>query len=233
MLRQKLLVVMVLVASLGRAEELELFNYCFSEKGLSSLVKLEAIAASYHGRFELPEDEKYEMRRAGGEDLVVDGSGIYLEKNKILSITRETVREDSKYTVRNGWLIGVVENDSVRVVLEGEKYFFLIPSKTYLFEVNSASNRLFSNGVKDEFFIATEVRSGHFEVIGIRLSSGGVELKELTWTKQCTLQMIKDQEEIKKHNGGDYSLFILSPTKDEWKGLSGCFQTYDSYVKKQ
>jgi hypothetical protein len=56
-----------------------------------------------------------------GTEIVINDKGITMVTIIVSFITKEQVRESSKYDVRNGYLFGVKENDSIPCVLEGEK----------------------------------------------------------------------------------------------------------------
>lgn len=63
--------------------------------------------------------------------------GIWIISTLFSSISRETIRESSKYTVRNGYIFGVVEDDSLPCELEGERYYFGMRNKEQIIGGNS------------------------------------------------------------------------------------------------
>lgn len=63
--------------------------------------------------------------------------GVWIISTLISSISRETIRESSKYTVKNGYIFGVVENDSLPCELEGERYYFGMRNKEQIIGGNS------------------------------------------------------------------------------------------------
>jgi len=67
----------------------------------------------------------------------ISADGIFLISTNISSISRETIRESSKYIVRNGFILGVLKNDSVPCVLEGDSYFFGIQNKEIIVGLGS------------------------------------------------------------------------------------------------
>jgi hypothetical protein len=204
----------------------EVFSVYFQKDAFDELDPVPAVAPTYHKKYELAESEENAVRRAAGEFLVVDESGVYLEKNKLLFITREQIREESKYQVRNGYIFGVVENDSLPTALDGENYYFLIPSKTYLVRTGDVSSAMYRGLNSNEYLVVTAEPNGYFSCIYFRFKSGGLDVLELPLdTDQCSVKLIKDQKVIK----GDFDTFILTPTAKEWQTLFGCFVVYDDY----
>lgn len=205
----------------------QVYSLYFTEKSLMNLKRVMALSSVYYHKFQPKPTEENQMRIAAGEYLIADASGIYLEKNKLLSISREQVREDSKYAVRNGYLFGVIENDSILTALDGEKYYFLMPSKTYLFDVKTGGVNLFEGANPGEFILLSFEDNGHYTAIYLKFKAGGLELMEPTLNHEsCALKEVKEQEVIK----GDFNTYIFSPVQKEWQSLFACFVTYDEYV---
>ncbi len=205
----------------------EVYSVYFTEYSLKNLKTVSAVSSSYYKKYQPEASEENKMRNAAGEYMVVDASGIYLLKNKLLFITREQVREDGKYQVRNGYLFGVVENDSVPTALEGENYYFLIPSKTYLYNMKAGPSTLFEGLSQGEYLLVTPEENEYYSVIYFRFTNGKMEVKELIFnTDVCNVETVEEKETIK----GDFNTYILTPSLEEWKTIFGCFETYDSYV---
>lgn len=213
-------------ASFGQESE-KIFSVYFHKNSFGEMAPLPNVKSSYFKKYKLINSESNDMRNAAGEYLIVDATGAYIEKNKLLFITREQVREDSQYELRNGYLFGVVEDDSVLTALDGEKYYFLIPAKTYLFEANIGPSIVYEGLTSNEYLVVTPEPNKHFSCIYFRFKSGGLEIMELTFNNtNCSLDIVKKQEIIK----GDFNTYILTPTVSEWKLLFACFSAYDDYV---
>lgn len=203
------------------------YSVYFTEKALTLLKPISAITSIYFNKFQPKESEKNQIRIAAGEYLIIDASGIYLQKNKLLFITREQVREDSKYEVRDGYMFGVIENDSVPTALDGENYYFLIPAKTYLFDSKTTGAKLFEGRGASEFILFNREDNNHYTAVYIRFITGGVELMEPVLNDEtCAVKNVKDTEVIT----GEFNTYIFSPTLKEWQLLFGCFVSYDEYV---
>lgn len=227
----KFLLKILLLASLPCAYSQEktedVYSAYFTEKSLSELTSASGVDKTYHRKYELKESEKNQVRRASGEVLVVDETGIYLEKNTLLFITREQVREDSKYSVRDGYLFGVVDNDSVLTALDGERYYFLVPRKTYLFDKKAAGTKLFSGKLAGEYLLVTREPNGYYSSIYLRFSGNALTIADLVLhTEGCSWKNVANVETQK----GDFNTYIMSPTSAEWKKLFDCFVIYDEFV---
>lgn len=230
-MKRALKIILFLCTTTVFAQEISetVYSVYFRTEAFAALKKANGVSTLYHGSYEPENTEENALRRSAGEYIKVDETGIYLEKNKLLFITREQVREDSKYQVRDGYIFGVIENDSLPTALEGENYYFLVPSKTYIYQTGSADSFLydaFSSGV---YFLAQPEDNGHFTVIVIHFSGSGIDMKELVLNDEnCSVQKIKKCEIIK----GDFNTYILSPVSKEWEQLATCFEVYDRYVKE-
>jgi hypothetical protein len=206
------------------------YSVYFSEKSLAALKQTSTVSSNFFSKYQLEETEENAVRNAAGENLYVDATGIYFEKNKILYITREQVREEGKYQVRDGYLFGVSGIDSIPTALEGENYYFLVPSKTYLYDMKAGPSTLFEGLNSGEYLIVTPEPDDYYSVIYLKFSGQRLEIKELVFEDNvCGLTSIKEQEVIK----GDFNTYILTPSQAEWKLLFSCFVTYDAYVLKK
>lgn len=221
-------IVLILWFNLSFAQEKqEIFSVYFHENSFEDLTPIPNVRSIYFKKYNLTPTVDNEMRNAAGEYLFVDETGIYLEKNKLLFITREEIRENSKYELRNGYLFGVVENDSVLTALDGEKYYFLIPTKTYLFQAKIGPSIIYEGLTTSEYLVITPEPNEHFSCIYFRFKAGGLDIMELNFDdEKCSVNNVKEKEIIK----GDYNTYILIPTLAEWKILFACFSVYDEYV---
>jgi hypothetical protein len=217
----------------GRADENELISFYFHKDGLANLNSVNNVNADNYGKYELKAEAGNEMRRAAGNFIFVDETGIYVKKNKLLNISREEVRENPKYSVNDNYIHGVIENDSLPVALDGELYYFLVPAKTYLIETPVAINKLVQIS-KAQYALFTLEENGHFSVVVADFSSGGIELKEvvLLATGESSIEKIVDKK-LQSESADGIKTFILTPTKEEWMSIifGRCLKTYDAYSK--
>lgn len=204
----------------------DVFSVYFTKEAMTPLTQIQRFPETFFKKYQPEANEKNQVRIAAGEYLIVDASGIYLQKNKLLFITREQVREDSKYAVREGYLHGVIENDSVLTALDGENYYFLVPAKTYLCELKNMQINVFQGFQSGEFICFTEEENGFFSAISIRFLNGRVYLFEPGLKGEgCTFLDIAKL----KVEEGDFKTYFATPNATEWKMISNCFTRYDSY----
>lgn len=213
----------------GFAQETHhVFSVYFTSQSLEVLTPIPNVNSIYQKRYQLSEQTENKMRLAAGEFLIIDASGIFIQKNKLLFITREQIREESKYEVRNGYIFGVMENDSLPTALEGENYYFLVPSKTYLYETKSGNSILFEGKTTGEYLLMSVEANGHYTPLYLRFSGGNLFMMQLEMEgEKCSCKNINKQELI----AGEFDTFILSPSLKEWQQLFNCFVSYDSYVE--
>ncbi|MBI1837598.1 MAG: hypothetical protein HYR91_10085 [Flavobacteriia bacterium] len=66
-----------------------------------------------------------------------NSEGVWAISTIYSSILKETIRESSKYTVRNGYLFGILENDSIPCVLNEDRYHFGVKHKEQIIGLHS------------------------------------------------------------------------------------------------
>jgi len=232
-MKYAVLVFVMIVFGLNSKAQGEVFSFYFNQKTFTQLKDVAEVDKKYFGKYELSEGPQNEIRKSAGEYLLVDQSGIYIEKNRISHISREEVRENSKYRVKKGWLFGVLENDSIPCALDGEEYYFLVPAKTYLYESGVPPTNLiqFSN---QQYGIFNFEDNGYYSLIVIDFNSGSLKIKDVVFTIEGS-SGLSNIKQLKKVSGesDDFDTFILNPTKEEWDKfiIPKCLKVYDSYKK--
>lgn len=229
---KSIIFLMIFTLSSARAQE-EIFSVFFKKEALLVLNSVNNVNSMLFGKYELTNTTEHELRRAAGEYLMVDASGIYIEKNRLLSISREEIRENSKYRISGGWLHGVVENDSVPCALDGEKYFFLVPAKTYLFNNSTPPNRLIQI-TQSKYALFSLEDNGNFSVIVANFLPGACELKEIVFSMQDPNNVEKiEKKEEELTTDEDIKTYLLTPSKEEWNSFifKKCLETYDAYSR--
>lgn len=90
-------------------------SYDFSEPLPVDEIKCTTVSFSNFGLYESENHETY---------YEFNPEGIWIVTTIYSSIAKETIRESSKYVVRNGYIFGVIKNDSLPCVLENDRYYF-------------------------------------------------------------------------------------------------------------
>lgn len=198
------------------------FSYYF-ENNSAVYKQISVVDSRFYGKYQLKPNKHNELRIAAGDYFIVDSSGIYIEKNNLISIPKAEVRENGKYNVVNGYLFGVISNDSVPVVLQDDKYFFLVPAKSFLYhKTEHFMYKINSNS----FLVFSKEDNGYFSLLKIDFTGSALNLSELELNYQ-QIKQIKSKFVIE--NGFD--TYLLTPSKNEWQLILNAFQMYDVYVK--
>lgn len=145
---------------------------------------------------------------------IVGPNGIVILSTSISSINRKTIRESSKYDVRNGYIFGVVEGDSVPCFLEGEYYYFGVRNRDILVGPGSLNDLVkLSNGK----YILNFAENGLYVPSLFEFSGNKMTVKEFDYELETTVfNGIASQKEIPTDFG---AMVILSPTKKEFDQL--------------
>ena len=204
------------------------YSLYFHADFLPKTSQLNKLPASLYGEYELEERHENDLRAAAGNTLVVNEKGILLEKNKLLSISKTEVRENGKYLIRDGYLHGIIEGDSLPAFLDDDRYFFLMPSETYLFDPLSGQ-KMFEGGKKDEFLIFSEEDKDSYSLIAVWFKNNNIQLRELDAMETKFDFTSLEHERISDDDAPE--TLILKPSEADWEKIIGELRTYDKYVK--
>ena len=210
-------------------EDEGIYSVYFDLKNPPEMGKLDGFSEANFSTFNLVENESNVLRAAAGDQLIIDATGVFILKNKLLSISRTEIRENPKYTLREGYLHGIIPNDSVIVALEEDDYFFLIPKKTYLYSNSNPKTLLYQGLVKNEFLIFTKESNNYFSILRIQLNGKNITLAELDFDQKA-FDFRTVRNKIDK-NGSDLT-YYLNPTKEEWVTLLKYYKIYDTYSRQ-
>jgi hypothetical protein len=211
-------------------EQEDIYSIYFNANAKPSTEKLNGINELSHGIYNLVGKNENDLRVSAGNDLIVDHTGIYLQKNTVLSISRTEIRENSKYKIRDGYLHGVVPNDSVMVALEGESYYFLLPQKSYLYEPNKTNPVIYKGLNLNEYVVLSKESNGYLSALYISFSGDNIQLKQLDLEqKEFDFKVVKHEKIME----GKIQVYILNPSPTDWKNILRYFTVYDTYVKQK
>jgi hypothetical protein len=198
------------------------FSYYFNTNS-SHFEETKTIDKHFYGKYALKSDKRNDLRISAGDYLIIDSSGIYISKNKLLSISKKEVRENGKYNIKNGYLFGVIEKDSVPTVLQDDRYYFLIPSKAYLFQPKTDKMYSINN---HSYLIFSEEAPQLFSVIKLDINNNLVELSEL----DLTLNQVREINHSLDHTSL-IKTYLLDPKPNDWSIILNAFVNYDIYEK--
>ena len=144
----------------------------------------------------------------------INEEGIFIISTNISSIDRATIRESSKYDVRNNYLFGVIEDDSIPCVLQDDHYYFGIQNKEEL--VGPLSKNELTKLNLDNY-VLNYFEDGLFTPVILKFEGNNLLLKEFDYDLETSVfDHIENQRSIE---GQYHDLVILSPNKTESDAL--------------
>ncbi len=130
------------------------------------------------------------------------------------SISRETIRESSIYSVKDGYLFGVNGVDSLPCELQGEYYHFAIMFKEQI--VGGTATNVLSK-LNQTTYILNFEDNGHFTPSYLTFKGNELSIQHFTYEDATTIfDVITDKSE---NTIGEMNYVTLSPTKEEWLGI--------------
>lgn len=143
----------------------------------------------------------------------ISSNGIFIITTNITAISRETIRESSKYQVRNNHIFGVHEEDSIPCVLEGENYYFGIKNKDQI--VGGFSKNQLIQQSANEYILNFE-ENGKYVPMFIKITPEGLAISQFDYTSDTKgFKKIDKKVSVQK----DIEFITLYPTVEEWKKL--------------
>lgn len=183
-------------------------SYYFSSP-LYASNKTETVNSRYFGTYI---DDK-------GRKYVFNEKGISIVSTIVTAISREQLRESSKYRVSNGYMHGVVEGDSIPCVLEGENYYFGVRNTDVMIGTGSMNILTSEESSTDTYYINL-YQNGTYIPMKITFKGRKLTITNLDYDiDKPEFSGIENQKEIK---GENQTIVVLSPTKSE-------LNTIDSY----
>ncbi len=220
-----LVISMCLVFATQASIKDSLFSTYLKHANYTYYPKIKQVDKVHFGSYSLVPTDQNKSRIAAGDSIKIDQNGIYIEKNKLRSISRETVRENSKYAVKNNYLHGIIAHDSIPVFIEDEIYYFLIPVKFYLYDISKTAVLRKIN--KQSYLIFNPEKNGFFSVMKIDFDNQKLSLSELDIPYPDIAHL--NHSKIIENNLPTY---IISPSESNWRILLPDFDIYEQYSKQ-
>jgi len=149
-----------------------------------------------------------------GTRYIVNAEGISIVTTIYSFITKEQVRESSKYQVRNGYLFGIIENDSVPFYLEDEKYYFGIRQKTSL---NDDSHKAIIKKVSDQSYVLNFLETKGYSPSMLQFKNNTLSIAHFTYPSDTDVFNKIAKQDVNKDK--NYNLVLLNPDQKEWNAL--------------
>lgn len=176
-----------------------------------------SLPAQYYGIYKSDSsDIQYEIRR----------DGIWIISTIYSAISRETIRESPTYRVRDGYLFGIKEGDSIPCVLDGEKYYFGLQQRTQIIG-GQAKHQL--KKLDKNVYLVNYFEEDAFTPIKISFKGKQLVIQQFDYestTDYFTAVKIQNDKTI-----SGLKTITLSPTQKEWevilkKGIFGSSSVY-------
>ena len=181
-------------------------SYYFSNPLPSEEKKVSSIDKKWFGEYN---DEE----RSLSYDFSADGLTII--STQVSSVSKKTVRESSKYSIRDNFIHGVVENDSLQCIYKKGYYYFGIRNRDAVVFKNSPAQLTRLN---DREYILNYEEGGKYLPVKLVFSNGKLTVSEFDYEPdQRSFNFIETQSEtiIDAQN-----VIVLSPTQPEFDQLN-------------
>jgi len=194
-------------------------SYYFSDPLPSSEDKVTNVDSKYFGLYKSDE---------AARSYQISEEGIFIISTSISSVSREMIRESSTYRVHNNYIFGVVKDDSLPCVLEGERYYFGIQNKDVLVSTSSKSQLAKISAGR---YILNHAEDGLFTPSLLYFEGNKLILEEFNYDFETTVfDKIQNQKVTPSEH---FDIVILSPTKDEFNALMGNSIFSESFTFKK
>jgi hypothetical protein len=180
-------------------------SYYFSDPLPSVAAKVATIDAKWHGTY------------ASGTGITykIDANGISIVSTSISSISRESIRESSKYDVRGGFIFGVIENDSLPCVLDDERYYFGVHNVDIF--VGTGSLNVLTKTKTSSVYILNVYENGNYVPMQFSFKGNKLTVSYFDYDSETTaFDFIAEKKDIAVEQ---QKLVILSPSVDEFGSL--------------
>lgn len=165
-----------------------------------------------------------------GRIYAFSDTGIVVLSTTVSSISRDYIRESSKYRVENGFLFGVLPKDSVPCLEEGDNYYFGIRNRDLLVGKGSSHILVRSSTIPNTYYLNL-YENGIYSLIRLRFNKGKLEISNLEYEPDTVLfEKVRDQKSV---SDGSLNLVLLKPTLEEFDSLiqAGIFGDPTIYVR--
>lgn len=181
-------------------------SYYFSEPLPSSTDKVASVDPTWFGTYTNSKTAyTYEFTETGVSVISVS----------ISSLSSAFIRESSVYSVKNGFIFGVVENDSLPCMFENDRYYFGVKNKEIL--IGNESTNVLTKLSPNTYLINYEENGSYLPTI-ISFNRGKMTIKEFDYDpEQLQFAFVSQQKQLTTDN---QQLIILTPNSEEFNQLN-------------
>ena len=180
-------------------------SYDFAEPLPPEGKKVTTVSKPYFGNYSSDKvDIDYEF--------TVDG--IYAISIIYNSISRETIRESSQYRVKDGFLFGVTETDSIPCVLQGDYYHFGVKFRE---QIAGENTRNVLSKLNENSYILNFEDNGHYTPSLFEFKGKELSIRHFTYEDSTELFNGISLKSEKPFN--ELTYVTLEPTLVEWNAI--------------
>lgn len=178
-------------------------SYDFSIPLPPSQATIQTVNENYFGTYSTEDGESvYEINTLG----------IWIISTVYSSISKETVRESSQYTVRNGFLFGILQNDSIPCLLDNDRYYFGIKNKE-LMVGNQTENKL--KKIKNDKYIINFIENEKFVPILFVFKRKTLTVHQFDY--DSSTETFNSFELFERHKTDQMEYVTITPNVKEWR----------------
>ncbi len=181
-------------------------SYLFKDPVPSKEHKVEKVESSFFGKYK---DEKsmhiYEFNE----------EGVFINSLNMSSLPKKVVRESSTYTVRDGFIHGVVKGDSLPCVLQKGIYFFGIHNRVRLVYPGSLTTL---TKVSTGQYLLNHYENGAYMPVKLSFKGSSLTLSDFDYNQEKTeFDFVENQSSNKSDSQNQ---IVLAPSVDEFARIN-------------
>lgn len=144
-------------------------------------------------------------------DYEINKEGIWAVATIYSSISRETIRESSKYKVKDDFLFGVHETDSIPCVLQGEFYHFAVKYKE---QITGGESKNILVKISESSYILNFENEGHYTPSLFEFKGRTLNVQHFTYEDDS--QIFESITNRIENPTTQMNYILLQPTISEW-----------------
>lgn len=184
-------------------------SYYFAEPLPSANMEVDRVSEKYFGSYQLKD---------GTITFQFDASGLVLISTTLGNISKETVRESSQYQVRNGFIFGIEEGDSVPCYLEDDYYHFGVRNRD-IFIGESSKNSLCKTS-DPSTYVLNVYESGRYVPQLLQFKGNKLTISHFDYSgEESTEFAYVESRDLQEQN--DIQLVILKPKVGDFDRIRG------------
>ena len=158
--------------------------------------------------------------------FVLNAEGVFTVSTMVGSISKDSVNDGGKYIVRNNHIFGVHKTDSIRVALQGSRYYFNIEHKE---EVIGPHSKNVLSPVSSQSYLLNFYEDGGYVPCLFSIVDGVLAIQYFDYDSNT--QVFSEVPKTVKKEEQFLTVFSLNPAKEDFADLNftAMFNTEKTY----